>query len=778
MPIHRARRRIAGFSLLEVLVAVVVLATGLLAVAALQGRLTQSSADAKVRGRIAALLAAHMDELRQAGYGAIVATAYASDAGNPAHACDPATLAGRVHCAREQSALATLGLSQAVQTFAGAVDFAEGVPAGPLVAQFKRVTLTATWSDSAGNARQLGVASDVSALGLTNLVIPPPDDLETGGATPVVRTIDPATAGVIPIAMSATSTSATSNPVPELVGQGKNQEIVGTKFNVLNYTPPDGGAVIIQKRFENELVKCRCQYGAGGDNLRDIYRTAQWPAIWTGQRYEVHAPASDAAAPGQARSAGPQAGVKQSALCQECCRDHHDTGAAGEVRFDPERTDGQSKYDVDAAGNLVAVTDPAGGRYVNACRVIRVDGFWRTASDLYARQFGLLETEPENGVAARSGLPTSGAVSLYTGFVKDFLGQYKGSSGDPPSDAQADFVANTGFDVPAMVTIEQPSNIDYRYLHGRGLYVDHLEEKARKWLVDALADTEPGGLCHGISAQECVLPYLPFTTANLTEIADWKEVASVEGDPPPGVLSINAGNLLATDPAEPSGGRTIGQAVGTAGNRGSMRRSNSGVAVSSVLKKVSGVDPADAGDLWSDTQPFEVTGTSNGLAFDVRVAGGGANPFVFFTLATDVDRECFKPLGADHHCVTVSGTVLPQAGTVRVANYWMETSTGQQVTATCNGTVATATIDVPTFHDFEAVSAAIGAASGAIDAPANDGTMFESTTLQFPAIDENDLVAVALAEEAGSPTYATVASCSTNAAGTEINDVVWDKAWD
>ena len=80
-------------------------------------------------------------------------------------------------------------------------------------------TLEASWTDATGGDHQLSFASDVSSLALTNNVILPPDDLTIGGGGPIVRTINPATAGVIPIALSTTSVSASSNPMPELVGQ-------------------------------------------------------------------------------------------------------------------------------------------------------------------------------------------------------------------------------------------------------------------------------------------------------------------------------------------------------------------------------------------------------------------------------------------------------------------------------------------------------------------------------------------------------------------------------
>ena len=762
-----SRRGSAGFSLLEVLVAVVVLSVGLLALAALQGSLTRSSADAKVRGRVAAMLAARMDTLRNGGYGALADGGPVTLTSNSTDACDD-TPGDWLDCTREQAALGSLSLSQTVATWYGSGGFATPAPtpADPNVAQFKRITLAAAWQDATGESRQLSLMTDLSALGLANNIVIPPDDASQGRGGPIVRTRDPATAGVVPIAMGPDATSATTNPVPELVGQQNNQKIVGTRFNVLNYTPPVGGAVLIQKRFETEVVKCSCRYGAGGANLPAIYRNAQWPAIWTGDRYEVFKPEGSLDPPGTAANAGPKAGVEQNALCQECCRDHHDGTATDVPRFDPERGDA-SKYEQKPAG--LALASP-NGDYVDACRLVRIDGFWRTAADMYARQFGLLETQGDaNGVPAKSGLPTTGAVNAYTSFVKDVLDEYDGSN--VPSGVQGRFDAVTDINNPALIVIPRASSSDYRYLHARALYVDHLEDKARTRLQDVLADTGARGLCPtGTPIADCVLPYLPFTTINLTEIATW-----IADPANPGVITVNSSNLLATTPEQPSGGRTIGIGAGTTRNLASVRTSNSGLAVNTVLTTVAGVDPDDNAVL-ADAQAFEV-GSSAGPAFGVRIGGGGGSPFVYFTLGTDVDVECLKPAGADHQCVTATGTTLPQSGSIRLANYWVETTLSRSVTAICGGQTATATLAVPIFRNYEVTAAVIGTVAGSIAPALNDNRISESTTITFNAIGAGDRIDATLAEQVGSPTEATIASCTTNGGHNQINNIVWNKPW-
>lgn len=752
--IHSRSR--AGFSLIEVMIAVLVLAVGLLALVGLQGNLVRGAADAKARSRIASLVSSKMDEARAGGYAGIPVGTFACAANND------------ICQAQNEAAVTNLVLSQGAVTTTGANG-----------AEYKTVTVSAAWKDVANVDRTLAMVSAVSPLSLdaTNTLL---NQQLSGDSskTPVVRTDNPATAGVVPIAMGNGSSSAASNPTPELVGRNNNQDIVGTKFNVLTYIPA-GASSIIQKRIETEVIKCSCQYGAGGTNLPVIYRTAQWPAIWTGERYDVFKPATPADAPGQALSAGPKAGVVQSALCQECCRDHHDTAATGVAKFDPERSGSSSKYDVNGSGALIAVSNVNNGAYVNACRVVRVDGFWRTASDLYSRQFGLLETESVAGVKAKSGLPTVAGTAAYTSFVKGYLQQYNGTSATAPAGAQTMFDATAGMNDPALVPIATPSTSDYRYLHARGLYVDYLEEAARAKLVQVLADTGTRGRCpSGTPLADCVLPYLPFTSANLTEIATWEARNRT-------VLGVNSGNLLATDPSQPSGGRTIGKKGGDSDDIVTARTSNSGVAINTALTKpdgtaLGGVDLDDDSALGTDVQAFEVggtPGTGTGDEFFVRISGGGLNPFAFYVISAD-SGECIKPATGDRTCTTNS--TLPLPGSVRLEHYWSETTTSMDPGGTCRDSDSGLLVDVkgrenvPTFITYAVTGATIGGSNGTIGAPANNGTVSETTTISFASISANAIVALTLATE--STVRATPTTCTVgNGGNTTVTG--WSRPW-
>jgi len=789
-------RRRRGFSLIEVMVAVVVLSTGLLALAALQANLVRSAADSKARSRVAALVSSHLDAMRAGGYdGAASMAATGCVGGND------------VCQAQNEGAIGGLTIAHQV---------AEVLLPGS-TARYKTVRMVAQWTDAAGQVRTLSMDTVLSPTALDSSPTLVDKDLSGDSAKqPIVRTTNPATPGMIPIAVSATDSTAATNPRPELLTQGNNSSVIGTKFDVLTYTNETGGNAQIQRRVETTVIGCTCQYGAGGTNLPVIYQQAQWPAVWTGERYELYKPDSTTLRPpGAVLNSGPASGVEQSELCTECCRDHHDTDRADVAKFDPERTLQQGEavhsHYVRDNGVLTLASAANSGTYEESCRMIRVDGLWRTAADMYSRYAGLIATGVATGKSdpATTGVPDSTAADNYggspsagiTGFVKDYLAELMGTASGVVGAAQ--LYENYGLNNPAELTIRRPTKTesDERYLHMRGLYVDHLEQKARDRIATALLPTN----CPGGNRTECILPYVPFTTVNLTELAYWK--AQVFQNPDyldnTSVLKVETASALTFSPQQPYRGRT--NALSNANNTdtafavASISRSNSGVA---VLQE--GIDPDDEvlGSELPDRQQFRVSASGNSTGtekFSVRVAAlpqtsdkvTTNDPSIDWVVGSDAG-SCGGTLSGkndndpnDYSCLNIPA--LGGSGSVRISNYYIVGAQNVTQSASCSyvdnrGNLTTVSVSDtatrPYYRNFAVTSATMNGVPASGISEASDGTLLESTTINFGAILADSLVVATFAE--GSTIQATVASCTAKLKGGNyvFSSITWNKSWE
>lgn len=757
------RTRSRGFSLIEVMTAVVVLATGLLALASLQGSLVRNAADARTRAQVAATVEQVVETLRT-DYEAIASDPDVDGVVSPAGVSNLAV------------AVASTEFDGRTGTF---VPFdPAGAPLNPLDPRYKRLSIVATWTDSGGGARTLEfdtVVSPRTSGADSSTPFRTVSDGSDGALTLTERAsaADVIQEGMIPIAVGDAQ-SAASNPKPKVYSADGNDTRVATTFDVLTYRP-DGGDVIIRRRIENQVISCDCQYGSGDGT------TPRWPAVWNGTAYEIYSPADGTAAPGAGLNAG-SAHDGQSPLCTRCCRDHHDSDAEGVPKFDPEAT-AHGHYDRD--GNLVAPGSTT--VYVESCRMIRIDGLWQTASDMYSRHFGLLATEND----ARSGVPEATAVTAYQDFVKEYLAGYATqaeSIGTAPTNADALFDADArGLNAPANLVILKAPPKDQRYLHARGLYVDFLGDTALEKLHSVI-DNCPSGT----EAVECLLPYLPFTTINVTELAFWAAKAVLGDADASSVLSVSTGSSQIYDPAEPTRGRV--NATGGNGEEadaeGRMTRSNSGVAV--VL---GGIDPTSDAVASTDRQAFEIgTNSGNpggiGQAFFVRLSGlpqltdGITNndPAVAWQIGTN-ESDCVESIGAgdtnpnDYVCTT-SGA-LGVAGAVTVAEYYRVREENKSVTATCvdnqgNPRSATATVTVPVFYDYELTSVTHSGTTTV----SSDSMLAEQSRVSLPAIAENDVIQIAFASDSPSTIDARVASCQTNGSGNRIENITWCRPWE
>lgn len=630
MRIPSHEHRVSGFSLIEVMIAVVVLATGLLAMAALQAKLATNSADAKARSQVAALMTSVIDNQRASGYDSLKSFVRTTCPATPASELETAI------CRTESdAAISGLGLVQTVTLYYGANGGgAFTTTACADCAEYKKITLKADWADATGATRFLSLDNIASALGLSSSSTLLNTPLTATSLTPKVHQPNPSlTDGVIPIAVGNNTDAASTNPKPTLA-----LTLPSTSFNTLTYTQGALDSSItstIQKRVETVVAECVCRLSTTNPLSSDLFQGSSTfrPTFWNGTRYV--APEDAKITPYSAQH--PDAVGTQDDRCTLVCRDHHDA-STDTVKYDSVTGDlnrykatvnvakvkGQSVVTVglvDADGVLVSKSGKppvaatgSTDTYLDAARLIRVDGLWRVATDMHSEQLGLLATTPAG--EATSPTPNASSEAAYEDFVIDYLGQKLSEVLDGASAPVADDVFNShGLNTPDTLTALTTSG-SYKYLHARGLYLDYLEQDALDKLVNVNSNCT--------DFPNCLLPYLPFNTVNVTQLAKWAPLSATEVTN--GKIGVT--NTTSKDSATLCAGSDQVRACvsGVSASTGdtdldaavaTMGKSNSAVASSQEISPYE-LDPVNNR---SDSQPFKVSGTDTASEFFTELTG-------------------------------------------------------------------------------------------------------------------------------------------------------------
>lgn len=624
-------RRIAGFSLLEVLIALVVLSTGLLAITWLQASLTRSAAEAKMRSYAVGIA---QEELERVRAQTTDIDEYVS-LGNQGATIVP----GSVAATGSQFTLSRTVTEynqlpdgeQSCGTFPCFEVSSEG-SADLTVPGYKMVAVEVSWTaadSQAADDKSITVSDNVSKLSLSGSSDVIGNDALVGESGPIIiaskASLGLDAAGVIPIITGGADGEATAatNPKP-IVDNSTGTATV--KFNLVNYQDGGTGNVLVQRQTETELLSCKCQYGSFGTGTGSALTTKMRPTYWTGTRYaSPKTVASEGLTVPDSHAAlkeywGPadkyDRDIQQSPLCDICCRDHHDpVGVDTDDKFDPYLPTGLSHqhyiYPLDSSGNTtttqVLVSPSSDDLYAESCRVIKVGGIWRTAVDMDAAHLSLLATNQVTTGSEKAWAPKSNAATAYVDFVNAYLAERLIIPGTP---ATAGNNVVTSSEITAMEDATTPSLNDpsvlgistntatKRYLHGRGLYVDLLSVKAIDYFNQRLESCTSG--------LECILSYIPFAPLNVTELAKWVFTSKI---------SITNNMLDASDTAEPQRGvvTPVAAAVDdTATGTVQMFKSNSGLSFALPL------DPYDGADLVTypasrqkDDQQFKFSDSGN-----------------------------------------------------------------------------------------------------------------------------------------------------------------------
>jgi prepilin-type N-terminal cleavage/methylation domain-containing protein len=691
-------KRQRGFSLLEVLVAVVIMSVGLLALAALQVNIMRSSTEAKTQSIAINVARDKLEDL--IAYKTLEDTSCPGttdsyrcidgSSDNPVWGGITFTRTWTVNRCTVAAGTVTCGA-------ANTAAYAGSTPRN----EFKVITVLTSWPDATGTTQTVSVKNSVSAFQPSDIALLQKKSSKLTPRFARERIYDPsAEAGVIPIAVGGGTESAATNPKPELI---VGQAVVETRFDVLTYSGLSGGSADAQSRVETAMVGCTCDFGAAPADQNPATNTARSmrPTYWNGFRYT--APDSATYVP----KAG-AANVTQSSKCSTCCADHFDpnTLTAGQPKFSPYVAT-HNHYNSNANGAPAVIS----GQYKEACRMIRVDGIFRVAPDVQNDYFGLLATKDMTVAGDRADfpLPDPTATVWYQQFVVDYLDarytnsttKYNLKNGDVGAINPASYevkVSAPTRDLNAPSTIVFTNNDD-KWLHSRGLYIDYLEQDA----LDAIAVAKNDSACtaSATALSTCILKLLPFTSINLTEIADW--------------ASADSNQLLVTTQNYSQSANVVNPVNGEV-TQGPSPGNNTTVGISSISKKSNSglldlafdsISFADS-STYTDSQDFNINGSvqasPNGGQFYVFLtmpAGYPAQtPAVSYITGTQLSKSCGTPrpnnVLLNSTCAVNNGTSSPAAGlgvantmaiTIGNYNYFKDIvalSTSNQISCTGN----------------------------------------------------------------------------------------------
>ena len=529
---HMSKYAARGYTLIEVLVGILVFAVGMMALAQLQTNLAQNSGDASAR-TVAMNMAEEIIETDRTF--SVLESNGADYAYNDI--VDETTTETR------SGILFTIDKDVTDYYYLPASEtFTETPPTGAAISDFKKIELTVTWNaiGADGNAaREFAIDQEnttTGGLGSGSITINEVISSATSGAggkasigaaassnyTPPVDYNPGQNPDIVSIKVGENKFKESTTPLPDVL---RTDELVETRFDVVTYSQGDDGATFL-RREEFIAVSCECTIqvpdadGEGGLP----------PTIWNGEDYTE----------GEivAKPFGVSASNQQSQFCDICCRDHHDSGGSDDELYNPFRsstdyvTDGalagdHKHYHRDNQGNL-ELADQVGDTYVEACRLVRKDGFFRVAQDL--RQEGL------NSFPAHY-LDDVGEVEVYSDYVTAAVLDYEDQMGNetmPYASSPPSLTAPGSMPTPVIFPASSyatatvmSSNIDVteQQLRSRGIYVDYMSRDLR-CKINKLQNYSNVDDCEVPSNVTSALEIIPFYDVQLTWLSRWTETPS------------------------------------------------------------------------------------------------------------------------------------------------------------------------------------------------------------------------------------------------------------
>lgn len=365
-----------GFSLIEVMVAVVILAVGLMGLAKFQGELTRSAAETKTRASALALAERKLEDLRSFAEISIPATPVA----NTYYFDEIADNAGGTESG------GALNLPATTYTIGGEVFTLSWTLAAAPISGAQEINVNVAWTDLDGpqSVAMTGIVSATAPAlgspigGAAAASIEDPQISYTPGIAPEVVSIDVDTGN--------NRKKETSKPLPDVFHGGDYNKVV---FDVVTYNSVDNQ---VERREQFTNVNCLCSSNSTGPSLTPAY------TVFENGTETIH----DVEGTLVTKETGTVANNQQPAECVACCRDHSDSvtgtsGASESIAY------GSTNYD-------------ASNDYAEVCRMKYVNGKLRVFQDW---QLSTVSVFPDTYVSDAEATTQTAYKNYVVAYVKD-----------------------------------------------------------------------------------------------------------------------------------------------------------------------------------------------------------------------------------------------------------------------------------------------------------------------------------------------------------------------
>ncbi|MBV1786689.1 prepilin-type N-terminal cleavage/methylation domain-containing protein [Marinobacterium sp. D7] len=471
-----------GFTLIEVLVALVVLMVGLAALLQLQSSFIQGATESEKRAVGMALAEKRLEQFRD--YQNIAEFNQIGSAAFPTSEVQAVSVGN-------SSINYTLDWS-GITTVSSAINASE----------YKEITLTVSWD---GGASSLAVSTILARvdpnvsplLGLTGY----------GGDTPEVSHAAGSVPDVIPIDIGNGKTKETSKPLPDVDQSNESTEV---RFETVTYDSTT--TKLVQEEFVT--VNCFCQLDTGTTNVMETPHHYKYEdgvlVVDKGITYTAGGGVNDTT--GTVYGSG---SFTQSQYCDRCCAGHHDAAdtsiySANDVPGFKETSPSSPHvhYEVNTVtGVLTGDVAGDGDIYAEACRFRRVDGLFELFPDWKLIQLTAFPYTYASDTASSS-------LAAYQQYVTERvqnevfvpLGGNAASASLPSTDLEV---------LPDTLT----------QLLARGIYYDDMS-------YDPNWSAEVAGIVASSATISTTdwLSYTPFFEINMTLLAEWSSLDDTIAD--------------------------------------------------------------------------------------------------------------------------------------------------------------------------------------------------------------------------------------------------------